>query len=589
MLAILEAKKAGLLNRNHWLSNIVAGVIVGVVALPLAMAFAIASGAKPEQGLYTAIVAGLFVSIFGGTRLQIAGPTGAFIVVLSGITAKYGIEGLQIASLMAGVILLLLGLAKMGGIIKFIPDPVIVGFTAGIGVIIWVGQWKYFFGLPEVVGEHFHTKLYNLLQVFPQFDLATTLLAVLAISLVIYSPKLPGLKRVPGPLVALVVTTLIQITFQFEGIKTIGTAFGGIPHGLPEFAAPSITWGEVIELIGPAFTIAMLGAIESLLSAVVADGMAGTRHDSNQELVGQGLANIIAPFFGGFAATGAIARTATNIRNGGTSPIAGIVHSITLIVILLLLAPLAVHIPLATLAAILFVVAWNMSEAKHFVKMVRRAPRADVAILLVTFTLTVFADLVVAVNIGVILATLHFLRRMATSVEVRQSTEQELTQEFSHKGFINLPPGVLVFAVEGPFFFGAVENFERALAGTHTDPQHLIIRLKWVPFIDITGLQTLEEVIRDLQKRGVNVMLSGANSRVRDKLIKVGIINLIGETNHFSSFDEALDFLKTRRNESAEEQHSQKVAESDPVQQFLNTSRKYFLSSSEQRSKKDCD
>lgn len=589
MLAILEAKKAGLLNRNHWLSNIVAGVIVGVVALPLAMAFAIASGAKPEQGLYTAIVAGLFVSIFGGTRLQIAGPTGAFIVVLSGITAKYGIEGLQIASLMAGVILLLLGLAKMGGIIKFIPDPVIVGFTAGIGVIIWVGQWKYFLGLPEVVGEHFHTKLYNLLQVFPQFDFATTLLAVLAISLVIYSPKLPGLKRVPGPLVALVVTTLIQITFQFEGIKTIGTAFGGIPHGLPEFAAPSITWGEVIELIGPAFTIAMLGAIESLLSAVVADGMAGTRHDSNQELVGQGLANIIAPFFGGFAATGAIARTATNIRNGGTSPIAGIVHSITLIVILLLLAPLAVHIPLATLAAILFVVAWNMSEAKHFVTMVRRAPRADVAILLVTFTLTVFADLVVAVNIGVILATLHFLRRMATSVEVRQSTEQELTQEFSHKGFINLPPGVLVFAVEGPFFFGAVENFERALAGTHTDPQHLIIRLKWVPFIDITGLQTLEEVIRDLQKRGVNVMLSGANSRVRDKLIKVGIINLIGETNHFSSFDEALDFLKTRRNESAEEQHSQKVAESDPVQQFLNTSRKYFLSSSEQRSKKDCD
>lgn len=589
MLAILEAKKAGLLNRNHWLSNIVAGVIVGVVALPLAMAFAIASGAKPEQGLYTAIVAGLFVSIFGGTRLQIAGPTGAFIVVLSGITAKYGIEGLQIASLMAGVILLLLGLAKMGGIIKFIPDPVIVGFTAGIGVIIWVGQWKYFLGLPEVVGEHFHTKLYNLLQVFPQFDFATTLLAVLAISLVIYSPKLPGLKRVPGPLVALVVTTLIQITFQFEGIKTIGTAFGGIPHGLPEFAAPSITWGEVIELIGPAFTIAMLGAIESLLSAVVADGMAGTRHDSNQELVGQGLANIIAPFFGGFAATGAIARTATNIRNGGTSPIAGIVHSITLIVILLLLAPLAVHIPLATLAAILFVVAWNMSEAKHFVKMVRRAPRADVAILLVTFTLTVFADLVVAVNIGVILATLHFLRRMATSVEVRQSTEQELTQEFSHKGFINLPPGVLVFAVEGPFFFGAVENFERALAGTHTDPQHLIIRLKWVPFIDITGLQTLEEVIRDLQKRGVNVMLSGANSRVRDKLIKVGIINLIGETNHFSSFDEALDFLKTRRNESAEEQHSQKVAESDPVQQFLNTSRKYFLSSFEQSSKKDCD
>jgi len=566
MLAILEAKKAGLFNRNHWLSNIVAGVIVGVVALPLAMAFAIASGAKPEQGLYTAIVAGLFVSIFGGTRLQIAGPTGAFIVVLSGITAKYGIEGLQIASLMAGMILLLLGFAKMGGVIKFIPDPVIVGFTAGIGVIIWVGQWKDFFGLPAVAGDHFHTKLYNLLQSFPQFHLATTLLAVLAISLVLYSQKLPGLKRVPGPLVALVVTTLIQVIFQFQDVKTIGTAFGGIPQGLPPFTVPSITWGKVIELIGPAFTIAMLGAIESLLSAVVADGMAGTRHDSNQELVGQGLANVVAPFFGGFAATGAIARTATNIRNGGTSPIAGIVHSITLIVILLVLAPLAVHIPLATLAAILFVVAWNMSEAKHFVKMVRRAPRADVSILLVTFTLTIFADLVVAVNIGVILAILHFLRRMATSVEVRQATEQELKQEFSHKGFIDLPPGVLVFAIEGPLFFGAVENFERALAGTHTDPQHLIIRLKWVPFIDITGLQTLEEVIRDLQKRGVNVMLSGANRRVRAKLIKAGIIDLIGEANHFSSFYEALDFLKAQRVESPEEQHRQKVAVSDPVQ-----------------------
>ncbi len=540
MLALLEAKRAGLLQPKYWLNNIVAGVIVGVVALPLAMAFAIASGAKPEQGLYTAIVAGLFVSVFGGSRLQIAGPTGAFIVVLSGITAKYGIEGLQIASLMAGVMLLLLGLAKMGSVIKFIPDPVIVGFTAGIGIIIWVGQWKDFFGLPEITGEHFHTKLLHLVQAFPHLHLATTLLALLALFLVIYSPKVPGLKRVPGPLVALIVTTLIQVMFQFDGIRTIGTAFGGIPQGLPEFALPSVSWGKVIELIGPAFTIAMLGAIESLLSAVVADGMAGTRHDSNQELVGQGLANIVAPLLGGFAATGAIARTATNIRNGGTSPIAGIVHSMTLIVILLLLAPFAIHIPLAALAAILFVVAWNMSEAKHFVKMVRRAPRADVVILLITFALTVFADLVVAVNIGVILATLHFLRRMATSVEVRQATEQELTQEFAHKGLVKLPPGVLIFTVEGPFFFGAVENFERALAGTHTDPQHLIIRLKWVPFIDITGLQTLEEVILDLQIRGVNVMLSDANERVKAKLQKADIINLIGMKNNFKTLDEAL-------------------------------------------------
>lgn len=565
MLALLEAKKAGLLQRQHWLNNIVAGVVVGVVALPLAMAFAIASGAKPEQGLYTAIVAGFFVSVFGGTRLQIAGPTGAFVVVLSGITAQYGIEGLQIATLMAGVMLLLLGFSKMGSIIKYIPAPVIVGFTAGIGVVIWVGQWRDFFGLPEVTGQHFHNKLFHLVQVFPQIHLTTTLLAMFSLLLVIYGPRVPGLRRVPGPLLALLLVTVLQAVFQFADIRTIGTAFGGIPQGLPELTLPAISWEKIIALIGPAFTIAMLGAIESLLSAVVADGMAGTRHDSNQELVGQGLANIAAPLLGGFAATGAIARTATNIRNGGTSPLSGIVHSMVLLAILLLLAPLAVHIPLAVLAAILFVVAWNMSEAKHFIKMVRRAPRADVVILLITFTLTVFADLVVAVNIGVILATLHFLRRMATSVQVRQATEQELTQEFSYKGLMNLPPGVLVFAVEGPFFFGAVENFERTLAGSHTDPENLIIRLRWVPFIDITGLQTLEEVIRDLQHRGVNVMLSGANERVAAKLLKAGIIDLIGKDNNFKLFEDALASVKEGACQSNTPMPAQQLAVSEPT------------------------
>lgn len=536
MIAIKAALDAGLLQRQYWLKNIIAGLIVGVVALPLAMAFAIASGAKPEQGLYTAVIAGLFVSLFGGSRVQIAGPTGAFIVVLSAITAKYGIEGLQIATLMAGIMLLALGLAKLGSVIKFIPDPVISGFTAGIAVIIWVGQWKDFFGLPSITGEHFHNKLIHIFQVFPQLDVTTTLLAILSLILVIYAPKLPGMKRIPGPLIALVVTTVIQYIFHFPTIKTIGSAFGGIPQGLPHFELPHFSWSRVIELIGPAFTIAMLGAIESLLSAVVADGMAGTRHDSNQELVGQGLANIFAPLFGGFAATGAIARTATNIRNGGNSPIAGIVHALTLIAILMLLAPLAVNIPLCALAAILFVVSWNMSEAKHVIKMIYRAPRADVVILLITFTLTVFADLVVAVNIGVILATLHFMRRMSSSVEVRPATEQEL----AFHGFEKLPAGVLAFAIEGPFFFGAVENFERALADTHTDPKILIIRLKWVPFIDVTGLQTLDDVIHDLHRRGITVMLTGANPRVADKLYKARIIRHIGKHNFFESFDQAL-------------------------------------------------
>jgi SulP family sulfate permease len=540
MLAILEAHRAGLLGRQHWLRNIVSGIIVGVVALPLAMAFAIASGAKPEQGIYTAIIAGVTVSLFGGSRLQIAGPTGAFIVVLAAITAKYGINGLQIATIMAGIMLLLLGLARMGSIIKFIPDPVILGFTAGIGVIIWVGQWQYFFGLPAVEGDHFHSKIVHLLAAFPQLHLTTTAIGIGSLALAIYAPKIKALRKIPGPLVALVAATAGQYLFGFDGIATIGSAFGGIPKGLPSFQLPTVTTAQVVELIGPAFTIAMLGSIESLLSAVVADGMAGTRHNSNQELIGQGLANMIAPLFGGFAATGAIARTATNIRNGGTGPIAGVVHALVLVLILLFLAPLAVHVPLAALAAILFVVAWNMSEARHFVKMVKRAPRADVAILLITFTLTVFADLVVAVNIGVILATLHFLRRMATSVEVREATEQELVQEFAHQGMTSLPPGVLVFAIEGPFFFGAVENFERALAGTHTDPRILIIRLKWVPFIDATGLQTLEEVIQDLHRRGVRVMLSGANDRVQSKLMKSGIIKLVGSENSFANFGLAL-------------------------------------------------
>jgi SulP family sulfate permease len=541
MIAIVDAWRQGLFARSHWVPNVVSGITVGVVALPLAMAFAIASGAKPEQGIYTAIVAGLVVSTCGGSRLQIAGPTGAFIVILSGITATHGIEGLQIATLMAGVMVLLLGVARLGGIIKFIPAPVILGFTAGIGVIIFVGQWKNFFGLPAPAGDHFHEQLPELLAALPALHPATTLLAAASLLVVIYGSRVPGLRRVPGPLAALVFAAVLQSVFQLPGVATIGTAFGGVPSGLPAVQVPEITAARVIELVGPAFTIAMLCAIESLLSAVVADGMAGTRHDSNQELIGQGLANIAAPFFGGFAATGAIARTATNVRNGGTGPLAGIVHSLTLVAVLLVLAPLAVNVPLAVLAAILFVVAWNMSEARHFVHMVRRAPRADVVILLVTFGLTVFVDLVVAVNIGVILATLHFLRRMSASVEVQAEGGQELHAELAARGAGPLPPDVLVYKVEGPFFFGAVENFERALATTRTDPRVLILRLRWVPFMDITGVQALEEAIEDLQARGVRVMITGANPRVTAKLEKAGVLDRIGRENFCRDLIEALE------------------------------------------------
>jgi SulP family sulfate permease len=540
MLAIVDAYRQGLLARRHWLPNLVSGVTVGVVALPLAMAFSIASGAKPEQGLYTAIIAGLIVSTCGGSRLQIAGPTGAFIVILSGVTATHGIDGLQIATLMAGAMVLLLGVAQLGGIIRFIPAPVIVGFTAGIGVIIFVGQGKDFFGLPKPAGAHFHEQLPELLASLPGLHPATTAIAVASLLIVVYASRVPGLKRVPGPLAALLLATAAQSIFGYEGVATIGTAFGGVPSGLPTPQLPEVTAARVIELVGPAFTIAMLCAIESLLSAVVADGMAGTRHDSNRELIGQGLANIAAPLFGGFAATGAIARTATNVRNGGTSPLAGVVHSITLVMVILFLAPLAVNVPLAALAAILFVVAWNMSEVRRVAHMVRRAPQADVLILVTTFVLTVFVDLVAAVNIGVILATLHFLRRMSTSVEVQAVPAQELHEELAARGAGPLPPDVVVYRVEGPFFFGAVENFESALKHTHSDPRVLIIRLRWVPFMDISGVEALEEAIEDLKRRGVRVMITGANARVTEKLEKAGVIALVGRENFCENIIEAL-------------------------------------------------
>ena len=425
MIALLEAHRAGLFRRAEIWRNLVAGVVVGIVALPLAMAFAIASGAKPEQGLYTAIVAGLATSFLGGTRVQISGPTGAFIVVLAGITAQYGIAGLQVATLMAGVMLLAMGFAQLGSVIRYIPNPVIVGFTSGIAVIIFVGQWKYFFGLhPAVSGEHFHEKVWALVQALPGLDLATTGIAILALAIVAVGgrmlDRIRGLGRVPAPLVAMLAAMAVQAIWQFPGVATVGTAFGGIPRSLPALQWPSLTLTEVLQLVGPAFTIALLGAIESLLTAVVADGMTGARHNPNQELVGQGAANILSPLFGGFAATGAVARTATSIRNGATSPLAGIVHAVFLVLVILLLAPWAAHIPLAALAAILFYVAWNMSDVRHFSRLLTRAPRSDRLVLLITFGLTVFVDLVVAVNVGVVIAALLFMRRMAETVSVQQ-------------------------------------------------------------------------------------------------------------------------------------------------------------------------
>jgi sulfate permease, SulP family len=540
MIALLEAYRAGLLVRNQWLSNVIAGIIVGVVALPLAMAFAIASGARPEQGLYTAIIGGACVSVFGGSRLQIAGPTGAFVAILAGVTAKYGLSGLAAATLLAGIILVCMGFAKMGVVIRFIPAPVIVGFTAGIGVIIFVGQWRDFLGLPPVTGGHFHERLWHLVQSFPQFNPPTAALAVASLLLVLYAPRLKLLSRVPGPLIAMALATLVQATFHLPGVATLGSAFGGIPKGLPSFVWPDLSFAYLITLIAPAFTIALLGAIESLLSAVVADGMTGTRHDSNQELIGQGIANILSPLFGGFAATGAIARTATSIRNGATSPLAGLTHVATLIAVLLFLAPLASNIPLAALAAILFLVAWNMSEPKRFTNLLQKAPTADRVILIITFVLTVFADLVVAVNVGVILAVLHFLRRMAETTEAQPMNTRALKSELLELGVSELPSSIVVYEIAGPMFFAAVENFRRPLLETRPFPKVLIIRLDRVPFMDITGIQTLEDVMSSLRKRGVKVLLCGANPRVFAKLQAAGLFSNGSLASHCETLRDAL-------------------------------------------------
>ena len=537
MIAIIESYRAGLLARANWWPNVLAGILVGVVALPLAMAFAVASGARPEQGLYTAIVAGLSTSLFGGTRVQISGPTGAFIAVLAVITALHGIAGLQLATLMAGVILVALGAARLGSVIRYIPVPVIVGFTSGIGVIIFVGQWKDFFGLhPASSGVQFHAKLIALVQAWPTVNLPTTLLGVTSLLAIVVGTRY--LKRVPAPLVAMVLATALQWGFNFEGVATLGTAFGGIPTSLPRLQFPVFDFSTIVQLIGPAFTIALLGAIESLLSATVADGMADTQHDSNQELIGQGIANILSPLFGGFAATGAIARTATNIRNGANSPIAGLVHSGFLLLVIVLLAPWAAHIPLTALAAILFYVAWNMSDVHRFVHVLKTAPRPDLWIMVLTFVLTVFTDLVVAVNVGVVLASLLFMRRMSKAVSIEEHSQEQVAADAGRGADFMLPKDTVVYSIDGPFFFGAAEYLEKTLRRSQNRVRTVVIRMARVPFMDTTGLSALDEIIADFQRMGTRVVLCEVRANVLEKLRRAGILQRIGENAVYGTLSE---------------------------------------------------
>ena len=542
MIAIVEAYKAGLLKPKNWLPNIIAGLIVGIVALPLAMAFAIASGVTPEQGLYTAIIAGLAVGIFGGSRVQIAGPTGAFVVILASITAKYGVTGLQVATLLSGFILLLMGFIKLGNVIKFIPDPVIVGFTSGIGVIIFVSEWKDFFGLSIKlpIDAEFHVKFISLVKAFPHIDLVTTSLALLSLFLVWLTPKC--LKKIPGPLVAMIVATTLQAVFQFKTVATIGSAFGGISSLLPKFHLPSLDSNDIFNLIGPAFSIALLGAIESLLSATAADGIAKTRHHSNQELIGQGLANIAAPLFGDLQQQVPLLEQQRMFKqveivllHRSFIPFFNFGY--------LNLIPLAKYIPLCALAAILFVVAYNMSDIPYFMHIVKRAPRNDVLVLFSTFLLTIFTNLVIAVNVGVILAMLLFIRSMSQFVKIEMDDYQQLNGELLSKG-LTLPKDALVYSIQGPFFFGAAEKMEHAFAITHTDPKIIIFRLKDVPFMDMTGLETFNDVVQEFHNRGVRVYICEANPKVSDKLMKVGIKRWICEHRLFDTLTAVVQRLK---------------------------------------------
>ena len=532
-------------DRHQFFDDTVAGVIVGIVALPLAIAFAIASGVSPGRGLWTAIVAGFIVSALGGSRVQIGGPTGAFVVIVYGIVQKYGVDGLTVATLMAGVLLVIFGIAKFGAAIKFIPHPVTTGFTSGIALIIFSGEIKDFFGLKMgAVPADFIGKWQRMAEHVHDVTPAALGVATLALAIILVWPRIN--RRIPGPFVALVITTLLAWYFHLP-VETIGSRFGQISASVPHPQMPHLSMAEVSSLVGPAFTIAVLAAIESLLSAVVADGMIGGRHRSNMELVAQGVANIVCPLFGGIPATGAIARTATNVKNGGRTPVAGMMHSLTLLVITLVAGRWASFIPMATLAAILVVVAYHMSEWRAFLAELR-SPKSDVAVLLTTFLLTVVIDLTVAIEVGMVLAAFLFIRRMAAVTDVSAVT-REINDEFdedSEDGELrtarrrNVPKGVEIYEINGPFFFGAAETFKDTLARVAEKPKVLIIRMRHVRALDSTGMHALRDVVHRTRRDGTVVLLADVHMQPLVALTGSPVIEEIGRENLFGDLDAAL-------------------------------------------------
>lgn len=533
-------------DRSQLSSDVVAGVIVGIVALPLAIAFAIASGVTPDRGLWTAIVAGLIVSVLGGSRVQIGGPTGAFVVIVYGIVERYGIDGLTVATLMAGVILVVMGLTKLGGTIRYMPHPVITGFTSGIALIILSSQVRDFFGLRMgAVPAAFVPKW----TAFAAHAGTTTpyalAIAVLALAILVVWPRVS--ERVPGPFVALVVTTAVARIFELP-IDTIGSRFGEISASVPHPVMPHLSFEQVTGLVGPAFTIALLAAIESLLSAVVADGMIGGRHRPNMELVAQGVANMVSPLFGGMPATGAIARTATNVKHGGRTPVAGIVHALTLLAITLFAGRWASLIPMATLAAILVIVAYHMSDWRGFVSELR-APKSDVAVLLTTFLLTVLVDLTVAIAVGVSLAALLFIRRMASVTSISLVTadldDDNSSDEDATLDRKTVPEGVEVFEISGPFFFGAAAAFKDTISQIARKPRVLVIRMRHVNALDSSGMRALTEVVRSTRKEGTLVFLAEVHMQPLVALTGSTTLDEIGRDHLFDTLGGALEAART--------------------------------------------
>ncbi len=534
-------------NRKTFIADVMAGIIVGIVALPLAIAFGIASGVTPEKGIITAIVAGFVISALGGSKVQIGGPTGAFIIIIYGIIQQYGLEGLTIATIMAGVFLILFGLLHLGTIIKYIPYPIVVGFTSGIAVTIFTTQVKDLFGLSiSNLPSDFIEKWQCYAANFSTADLWSSIVGIASVAVIMLMPKIN--KKIPGSLVAIIIMTVLALLLkQYAGvttIETIGDRFS-ISNSLPQAGMPHVTWETIKSLVSPALTIAILGAIESLLSAAVADGVIGDHHNSNTELVAQGVANLASPIFGGIPATGAIARTMTNINNGGRTPIAGIVHAVVLLLIFLFLMPLAKYIPMACLAGVLVVVSYGMSGWRSFLALMNN-PKSDVTVLLITFFLTIIFDLTVAIEVGLIIACLLFMRRMSETTDVKvisdeiNPDEEYSSLELGNLEHLTIPKGVEVYEINGPYFFGAGNRFEEIMATFGDRPKVRVIRMRKVPFVDSTGIHNLTNLCLMSKKEGIQIVLSGVTQKVDAQLTKAGFQDIVGTENICSHIDLAL-------------------------------------------------